>query len=95
MAFLHHDDSDKSKTEQVEHRLFIPRPEGWSAEIKQNWDKEYCFRKREGEDYFHLLLAGEILIRHGDEVFCLECAHAMGILTTDRTYWQKGPSSTS
>ena len=69
-------------------RLYAPAPEGWAAHIKQSWDKEYCFSKSPGEDYFHLLMSGEIFVQHGDEKYCLTCAVRHGILTTDRLNWQ-------
>ena len=69
-------------------RLYAHAPEGWEAHIKQGWDKDYCFAKAPGEDWFHLLMSGEIYLQHGTEKYCLNCALRRGILTTDRLYWQ-------
>jgi hypothetical protein len=71
-------------------RLYLPDAEGWSAHVKQSWDKEYCFQKKPGEDFFHLLMHGEVYLQNGDEKFCLWCALRRGIVTHDRLNWQKG-----
>ena len=73
-------------------RLYVPEIAGWRAQIKTTWDKFYCFAKNPGEEYYHLLLQGEIFLQHGDEMYCLNCARRMGIVTTDRQFWQKSVS---
>lgn len=72
-------------------RLYLPRREGWTAHVKSGWEKEYCYQKNPGEDYFHLLLSGEIYLQRGDEKYCLNCARRMGLVTSDRLYWQRRP----
>jgi hypothetical protein len=74
----------------ADHRLYVPLPEGWRAQIKQGWDKLYCFRKNPGEDYYHLILNGEIYVESADESLCLTCALRSGLVTRDRLYWQHG-----
>ena len=37
-------------TAQSEARLYVPDHEGWSAAIKRDWNKEYCFAQNPGED---------------------------------------------
>ena len=71
-------------------RLYLPQPERWSAHIKQNWEKEYCFQKNPGEEFFHLLMHGEIYLEHDEERYCPRCAMRRGILTQARLNWQKG-----
>jgi|CXWL01.1.fsa_nt_gi hypothetical protein len=88
-------DSEKSSdSENLDTRLYVPDSEGWEAEIKRDWENEYCFSANPGEDFFHSLLNGEIYLRRGDEKYCLNCAMRMEILTTDRGFWQKSVSST-
>lgn len=72
-------------------RLYVSDPEGWQAHVKQGWEKQYCYYKHPGEDYFHLLMNGEVYLQHGDEKVCLTCALRHGILTTDRLHWQHLP----
>jgi len=69
-------------------RLYVPHPEGWKAQLKQGWDKIYCYSKNPGEDHFHLILSGELYLVSGDEKLCLRCAYRQGIITTDRLNWQ-------
>lgn len=73
----------------TDFRLYLPYPEGWECHVKMGWDKFYCYAKNPGEDYFHLILNGEIYLQHGDEKYCLNCAMRQGTLTTDRLNWQK------
>lgn len=82
---------DRSDEETVDCRLYVPHPEGWKAQIKVGWEKHYCYAKNPGEDYFHLILNGEIFLSNGDEKLCLRCAARQGIITTDRLYWQHQP----
>ncbi len=81
-------DSDNKNSPDI--RLYLSQPDGWSAHIKQNWEKEYCFHKKPGEDYFHLLMCGEIYLQHDHEKFCLDCALRNGMVTHNRLHWQKG-----
>ena len=69
-------------------RLYVPDPDGWSARVKQGWEKLYCFYKQPGQDFFHLLMSGEIYLQRGEEVVCLMCALRRGLVTTDRLNWQ-------
>ena len=74
----------------IDRRVYIPEPEGWKARIKLGWDNDYCYAKTPGQDYFHLLLNGEVYIQKEHEKFCLNCAVRLGLVTTDRLYWQNG-----
>lgn len=71
-------------------RLYVPEPEGWEARLKRGWDKEYCYFQNPGDDFFHLLLSGEIYLQRGTEKVCLACAVRHGIATAERLNWQKG-----
>lgn len=75
--------------EEPDRRLYVPNADGWQARVKQGWEKQYCYSKAPGEDFFHLILNGEIFLEHADEKLCLTCALRRGILTTDRLYWQR------
>jgi len=70
-------------------RLYVPRNEGWTANIKRGWEKDYCYLQNPGEEYFHLILSGELYLQRGDEKYCLNCALRHGIVTSDRLYWQR------
>jgi hypothetical protein len=85
--------SDQCSTAQSEARLYVPEHDGWTAVIKHDWNKEYCFSQNPGDDHYHLMLSGEIYLQRGTEKYCLNCALRHGFVTRDRTFWQKGPSS--
>ena len=76
-------------------RLYLPRKDNWVAQVKGGWEKEYCYLKNPGEDYFHLLLSGEIYLQRNDEKYCLNCARRMGLVTHDRLHWQHRKRETS
>lgn len=69
-------------------RLYIPDPSNWEARVKYDSEKIYCYQKNPGENYFHLILAGEIYLVNGNEKLCLRCALRRGAATQDRLYWQ-------
>lgn len=69
-------------------RLYVPETDNWTARILKGWDQVYCFSKNPGEEFYHLILHGEIYIQNGDEVYCLSCGLRDGLLTKDRLFWQ-------
>lgn len=83
-----------SNSGPADARVYLPDSEGWEAEIKRDWENEYCFSANPGEDFFHLLVNGEIYLLKGDEKYCLNCAVRLGILTHDREFWHKSAGST-
>ena len=73
----------------VDRRLYFPDSEGWEFRVKSG-PREYCSHRNPGEEWFHLLLDGELFLQFGEEKICLNCAVRSGLLTDDRLYWQKG-----
>lgn len=73
----------------ADRRLYLTDA-NWTAKIKLNWDREYCFAKNPGEEHFHLLMNGEIYLTRETEIFCLNCARRRGLLTDNRLHWQQG-----
>ena len=71
-----------------DRRLYIPDHGEWHVEIKRDSDRVYCYSKNPGQDWFHLIVNGEIYVTRQHERYCLECATRMGFLTTDRLFWQ-------
>ena len=81
---------DSTATEtQIDRRLYFPDSEGWELRVKSG-PREYCSHRNPGEEWFHLLLDGELLLQFGEEKVCLNCAFRNGLLTDDRLFWQKG-----
>lgn len=69
-------------------RLYVPDHADWDVHIKRNSERDFCFSKHPGEDWFHLILSGEIFVSRQHEKFCLRCALRLGFLTEDRLFWQ-------
>ena len=61
-------------------RVFLREP-GWQVSLKVGSEKTFCFQVAPGEDFYHRLLDGELLIHRGDEKLCLPCAERRGLLT--------------
>lgn len=70
-------------------RLYLPDHEEWDVKIKRDSDRIYCYSKHPGEDWFHLILNGEIYVIRQHEKYCLRCALRMNVLTQDRLFWQR------
>ncbi len=72
-----------------DRRLYVPHTEGWQAKLKYGWEKDYCHGQNPGEEYYHLLVCGEVYLERDDEKYCLNCALRLGHVTADRLYWQR------
>lgn len=68
-------------------RLYVVEPD-WQAHVKPTSERMYCYLKNPHEDFFHLILAGEIYLEFNDEKLCLRCAFRRGVVTQDRLHWQ-------
>lgn len=75
--------------EEEDSRLYVPHAESWTAHVKQSAEKEYCYIKSPGDEYFHLLMKGEIYLDHQGEKYCLNCAIRQGGVTRERLHWQR------
>lgn len=69
-------------------RVYVTDAREWQARIKSDSERIYCYQKNPGEDFFHLIVSGEIYLARGEEKLCLRCAHRDGVVTTDRLFWQ-------
>lgn len=81
-------DQDPQVDPVLDVRLYLPDHEDWTVAIKRDSDKVYCYSKSPGEDWFHLILSGEIYVARDHERYCLRCALRMNFITQDRLYWQ-------
>lgn len=81
--------SVSAASELIDRRLYFPDSEGWKFGVKSG-AREYCSHRNPGEDWFHLLLDGELFLQFGEQKVCLNCAFRNGQLTDDRLFWQKG-----
>jgi hypothetical protein len=69
-------------------RLYVPDNAEWAVEIKRDSERIYCYAKLPGQDWFHLILNGEIYVTRQHERYCLRCALRLKFLTQDRLFWQ-------
>lgn len=72
-----------------DERLYALHPDSCAVYVKRTSEKEYCYSKEPGEEYFHLLMPGEIYIETNGERFCLNCAFRRGELTKNRMHWKR------
>lgn len=84
------DEPAASAEQPPDQRLYVVEDE-WQAAVKQTSDRDRCYAQNPGEDFFHLILKGEIYLFRGHEKFCLSCATRHGLVTTDRLFWQNAP----
>lgn len=80
--------ADKTSATVADRRLYLTDAESWRPAIKHGSERQYCYTQNPGEDYFHLILDGEIFLSNGDEQVCLNCALRRGLITADRLHWQ-------
>lgn len=66
--------------ESSPRRLFLLEP-GWRVEQKVGSSREFCYMMAPGQDYYHRVYDGEILLQRSDERLCLACAERRGLLT--------------
>ena len=72
-------------------RLYLPGWEsGWRVRLKTTWEREYCFAKNPDQEFYHLLLAGEVYVEYDKEKYCLSCARRRGVISDDRLHWKRG-----
>lgn len=84
------DPNSNQPAPEQDGRLYVPinDAENITIFVKTSSSKEYCFSKFPGEDHFHLLMHGEIVITNGHDLHCVDCALRHGFLTRDRLNWQ-------
>lgn len=81
-----------AEPEQPEHddqRLYVPEHLRWTVRVLAGDEREYCHQHAPGQDYFHLIVPGEIYVEGDDEKLCLNCALRRNVITTDRLFWQR------
>lgn len=81
---------ERSANDVPDVRVYLTEPGDWEARVKKDSEKLYCYQKNPGEDFFHLVLQGEIYLTNGTDKYCLRCALRNGMVTQDRLNWQHG-----
>lgn len=86
-------EENRERSSRPDARIYVTDRNGWTVKIKHDSGKEYCFSQNPGEDFYHLLIGGEIYLQRDTEKLCLNCALRHGYATRDRTSWQRSPGS--
>ncbi|MEZ6066208.1 MAG: hypothetical protein R3B90_10985 [Planctomycetaceae bacterium] len=76
------------KPASADHRLYVPQHKLWAVHVMSGGDKQYCYDREPGQEYFHLIVPGELYLQSGDEKLCLNCARRRGVVSANRLFWQ-------
>jgi len=79
---------EATAVETPDVRLYVTNPQDWQARVKFDSERQYCYAKTPGEDHFHLIVNGELIVESATEKLCLRCALRQGVVTQDRLFWQ-------
>jgi hypothetical protein len=72
-----------------DHRVYLVRKE-FQAACKTSEATMYCHRSESLEGGFHLIAEGEIYVHSDDVAYCLNCAIALAIATSERPNLDRG-----
>lgn len=84
---------DRPDDDAPDRRLYLKQPEAWRLAVKADFSRQYCHARNPGEDFYHLILGGELYVDNGERKLCVNCALRAGILTLDREHWRRGPDA--
>jgi hypothetical protein len=73
------EDSDEVDEVDSPRRMFLAEP-GWRIGVKRGSEREFCYMRAPGQDFYHRLLDGEIFVHRDDERLCLACASRRGLI---------------
>jgi hypothetical protein len=73
------DDQDERDDAVPPRRMFLAEP-GWRISVKTGNDREFCYMRAPGQDYYHRLLDGEVFVHRDEERLCLSCAMRRGLV---------------
>lgn len=61
-------------------RMYVHEP-GWQVSVKRGSERVFCHMMTPGQDYYHRLLDGEMILHHDTERLCIACAARRGIIS--------------
>jgi hypothetical protein len=76
------DESDEVDETVPPRRMFLAEP-GWRIGVKSGSDREFCYMRAPGQDFYHRLLDSEVFVYRDDERLCLACAARRGLLVNE------------
>jgi hypothetical protein len=63
-------------------RMYLAEP-GWRIDVKVGSQREFCYMRAPGQDFYHRLFDGEVFLHRDDERLCLACATRRGLIATE------------
>jgi len=63
-------------------RMYLAEP-GWRIGVKVGSDREFCYNRAPGQDFYHRLLDGEVFLQRAEEKLCVACASRRGLIATE------------
>jgi hypothetical protein len=76
------DESDRDVPAFEPRRLYLREP-GWRITVKQGNLREFCYMTAPGQNYYHRLRDGELIVYSPEERLCAACAQRRGLLTDE------------
>ncbi len=74
--------SDEESQNLPQSRMYLAEP-GWRVFVKVGSDREFCYNRAPGQDYYHRLLDGEVFLHRADEKLCVACASRRGLIASE------------
>ena len=74
------EENDEDLDAELPRRMYISEP-GWQIGVKIGSQREFCYMKAPGQDFYHRLLDCEVFLQHDDERLCMACATRRGLIT--------------
>jgi hypothetical protein len=75
-------ESDRELPPPEPRRLYLREP-GWRITVKQGSLREFCYMAAPGQNYYHRLRDGELVVYSPEEKLCAACAQRRGLLTDE------------
>jgi hypothetical protein len=70
-------------------RMFLAEP-GWRVGLKVGSDREFCYNRAPGQDYYHRILDGEVFLHRAEEKLCVACASRRGLIAAEPKRLREG-----
>src|SRR5262249_4895605 len=75
-------DPDDEEIVVPPRRMYLAEP-GWRIGVKIGSQREFCYMREPGQEFYHRLRDGEIFVHRDDERLCLACAARRGLIATE------------
>jgi hypothetical protein len=76
-------DDDRTQPVVLEPRALFLHDLGWRVDSKRDSLSEYCYVRAPGDEHYHRLHQGEIIVVNELEKLCIACAVRRGLVTAE------------